>query len=152
MGDFGERKDFCSNRKAKANQVMEKLPPIKGESGSTGYSGTSGYGHAGSAYTIRVGQSEHTYTWSTSGNMSTSGYGINHGIPTRRKQKIVDITSRGRLSKIKPSKSEPEHFPAEPGLIKKAMTMLQNSLYGAFGHKPKKGKLPALSSKLKPIK
>ena len=127
---------------------MEKLPPIKGESGTTGYSGTSGYGHAGSAYTIRVGQSEHTYTWSSSGNMSTSGYGI----PTRRKQKIVDITSRGRLSKIKPSKKEPEHFPAEPGLIKKAMTMLQNSLYGAFGHRPKKGKLPALSSKLKPIK
>jgi hypothetical protein len=127
---------------------MEKLPPIKGESGTTGYSGTSGYGHAGSAYTIRVGQSEHTYTWSSSGNMSTSGYGM----PTQEKQKIVDITSRGRLSKIKPSKSEPEHFPAGPGLIKKAMTMLQNSLYGALGHKPKKGKLPALSSKLKPIK
>jgi hypothetical protein len=127
---------------------MEKLPPIKGESGTTGYSGTSGYGHAGSAYTIRVGQSEHTYTWSSSGNMSTSGYGI----PTQEKQKIVDITSRGRLSKIKPSKSEPEHFPTEPGSIRKAMTMLQNSLYGALGHKPKKGKLPALSSKLKPIK
>jgi hypothetical protein len=127
---------------------MEKLPPIKGESGTTGYSGTSGYGHAGSAYTIRVGQSEHTYTWSSSGNMSTSGYGI----PTRRKQKIVDITSRGRLSKIKPSKKEPEHFPTEPGRIKKAMTMLQNSLYGALGHRPKKRKLPALSSKLKPIK
>jgi hypothetical protein len=127
---------------------MEKLPPIKGESGTTGYSGTSGYGHAGSAYTIRVGQSEHTYTWSSSGNMSTSGYGM----PTQEKQKIVDITSRGRLSKIKPSKSEPEHFPTEPGRIKKAMMMLQNSLYGALGHKPKKGKLPALSSKLKPIK
>jgi hypothetical protein len=80
--------------------------------------------------------------------MSTSGYGI----PTRRKQKIVDITSRGRLSKIKPSKKEPEHFPTEPGRIKKAMTMLQNSLYGALGHRPKKRKLPALSSKLKPIK
>lgn len=127
---------------------MEKLPPIKGESGTTGYSGTSGYVHAGSAYTIRVGQSEHTYTWSTSGNLSTSGYGM----PTQEKQKIVDITSRGRLSKIKPTKKEPDHFPTEPGRIKKAITMLQNSLYGAFGHKPKKGKLPALSSKLKPIK
>ena len=116
---------------------MEKLPPIKGESGSTGYSGTSGYVYSGSAY-----------TWSSSGTMSTSGYGMS--IP--EKQTIVDITSRGRLSKIKPSKSEPEHFPTEPGRIKKAMTMLQNSLYGAFGHKPKKGKLPALSSKLKPIK
>lgn len=73
-------------------------------------------------------------------------------MPTQEKQKIVDITSRGRLSKIKPSKSEPAHFPTEPGRIKKAMMMLQNSLYGAFGHKPKKGKLPALSSKLKPIK
>ena len=127
---------------------MEKLPPIKGESGTTGYSGTSGYGHAGSAYTIRVGQSEHTYTWSSSGNMSTSGYGISR----QEKPRIVDITSRGRLSKIKPSKSEPDHFPTEPGRIKKAMTMLQNSLYGALGHRPKKRKLPALSSKLKPIK
>ena len=122
---------------------MEKLPPIKGESGSTGYSGTSGYGHAGSAYSIGA-----AYTWSSSGNMSTSGYGISR----QEKPRIVDITSRGRLSKIKPSKKEPEHFPTEPGRIKKAMTMLQNSLYGAFGHKPKKGKLPALSSKLKPIK
>jgi hypothetical protein len=122
---------------------MEKLPPIKGESGSTGYSGTSGYVYSGSAYSIGA-----AYTWSSSGNMSTSGYGISR----QEKPRIVDITSRGRLSKIKPSKKEPEHFPAEPGLIKKAMTMLQNSLYGAFGHKPKKGKLPALSSKLKPIK
>jgi hypothetical protein len=122
---------------------MEKLPPIKGESGTTGHSGTSGYGHAGSAYSIGT-----AYTWSSSGTMSTSGYGMS--IP--EKQTIVDITSRGRLSKIKPSKSEPEHFPTEPGRIKKAMTMLQNSLYGALGHKPKKGKLPALSSKLKPIK
>jgi len=73
-------------------------------------------------------------------------------MPTQEKQKIVDITSRGRLSKIKPTKKEPDHFPTEPGRIKKAITMLQNSLYGAFGHKPKKGKLPALSSKLKPIK
>jgi hypothetical protein len=121
---------------------MEKLPPIKETTGSTGYSGTSGYGPPGSTYTIMVGQSEHTYTWSTSG----------YSIPTRRKQKIVDITSRGRLSKIKPSKSEPEHFPTEPGRIKKAMMMLQNSLYGALGHKPKKEKSPALSSKLKPIK
>ena len=127
---------------------MEKLPPIKGESGTTGYSGTSGYGHVGSAYTIRVGQSEHTYTWSTSGNLSTSGYGI----PTQEKPRIVDITSRGRLSKIKPSKKEPDHFPTGPRSIKKAMTMLQNSIYGAFGYRPKKGKLPALSSKLKPIK
>ena len=127
---------------------MEKLPPIKETTGSTGYSGTSGYGHAGSAYTIRIGQSEHTYTWSTSGNLSTSGYGI----PTQEKPRIVDITSRGRLSKIKPSKKEPDHFPAGPGRIKKAMKMLQNSLYGAFGNKPQKGKLPALSSKLKPIK
>jgi hypothetical protein len=133
---------------------MEKLPPIKGESGTTGYSGTSGYGHAGSAYTIRVGQSEHTYTWSTSGNMSSSGNmsTSGYGMPIQEKQTIVDITSRGRLSKIKPSKKEPEHFPTEPGRIKKAMTMLQNSLYGALGHRPKKRKLPALSSKLKPIK
>ena len=127
---------------------MEKLPPIKGKSGTTGYSGTSGYGHVGSAYTVGVGQSEPAYTWSSSGTMSTSGYGMS--IP--EKQTIVDITSRGRLSKIKPSKSEPEHFPTEPGRIKKAMTMLQNSLYGALGHRPKKVKLPALSSKLKPIK
>jgi hypothetical protein len=68
------------------------------------------------------------------------------------KQTIVDITSRGRLSKIKPSKSEPEHFPTGPGSIIKAMMMLRNSLYGALGHKPKKEKLPALSSKLKTIK
>jgi hypothetical protein len=116
---------------------MEKLPPIKGESGSTGYSGTSGYVYSGSAY-----------TWSSSGTMSTSGYGMS--IP--EKQTIVDITSRGRLSKIKPSKSEPEHFPTGPGSIIKAMMMLRNSLYGALGHKPKKEKLPALSSKLKTIK
>jgi hypothetical protein len=123
---------------------MEKFPPIKEESGTTGYSGTSGYGPFGSAYSIGTA----TYTWSSSGNLSTSGYGIT----TQEKQKIIDITSRGRLSKIKPSKKEPEHFPTEPGRIKKAMTMLQNSLYGALGYKPKKGKLPALSSKLKPIK
>ena len=123
---------------------MEKLPPIKGESGSTGYSGTSGYVYSGSAYSIGTA----TSTWSTSGNMSSSGYGI----PTQEKPRIVDITSRGRLSKIKPTKKEPDHFPTGPGRIKKAMTMLQNSLYGAFGHRPKKGKLPALSSKLKPIK
>jgi hypothetical protein len=122
---------------------MEKLPPIKGESGTTGYSGTSGYGHAGSAYSIGT-----AYTWSGSGNMSTSGYGISR----QEKPRIVDITSRGRLSKIKPSKSEPDHFPTEPGRIKKAMTMLQNSLYGALGYRPKKGKLSALSSKLKTIK
>ena len=128
---------------------MEKLPPIKGESGTTGYSGTSGYVYSGSTYYSGSAYSIGTaYTWSSSGTMSTSGYGMS--IP--EKQTIVDITSRGRLSKIKPSKSEPEHFPTEPGRIKKAMTMLQNSLYGALGHKPKKGKLPALSSKLKPIK
>jgi hypothetical protein len=123
---------------------MEKLPPIKGESGSTGYSGTSGYVYSGSAYSIGTA----TYTWSSSGNMSTSGYGI----PTQEKPRIVDITSRGRLSKIKPSKKEPEHFPTGPGSIIKGMTMLQNFLYGAFGYRPKKEKLPALSSKLKPIK
>ena len=122
---------------------MEKLPPIKGESGSTGYSGTSGYVYSGSAYSIGT-----AYTWSSSGTMSTSGYGMS--IP--EKQTIVDITSRGRLSKIKPSKSEPAHFPTGPGSIIKGMMMLQNFLYGAFGYRPKKEKLPALSSKLKPIK
>jgi hypothetical protein len=128
---------------------MEKLPPIKGESGSTGDSGTSGYVYSGSTYYSGSAYSIGTaYTWSSSGTMSTSGYGMS--IP--EKQTIVDITSRGRLSKIKPSKSEPEHFPTEPGRIKKAMTMLRNSLYGALGHKPKKEKLPALSSKLKTIK
>ncbi len=68
------------------------------------------------------------------------------------KQTIVDITSRGRLSKIKSSKSEPEHFPTGPGSIIKGMMMLQNFLYGAFGYRPKKEKSPALSSKLKTIK
>ena len=128
---------------------MEKLPPIKGESGSTGYSGTSGYVYSGSTYYSGSAYSIGTaYTWSSSGNMSTSGYGISR----QEKPRIVDITSRGRLSKIKPSKSEPEHFPTEPGRIKKAMTMLQNSLYGALGYRPKRGKLSALSSKLKTIK
>ena len=117
---------------------MEKLPPIKGESGSTGYSGTSGYVYSGSAYSIGTA----TYTWSTSG----------YGMPTQEKQKIVDITSRGRLSKIKPSKKEPDHFPTGPGSIIKGMMILQNFLYGAFGYRPKKEKLPSLSSKLKPIK
>ena len=123
---------------------MTKFPPIKETTGSTGYSGTSGYVYSGSSYSIGTA----TYTWSTSGNLSTSGYGM----PTQEKPRIVDITSRGRLSKIKPSKSEPAHFPTEPGSIKKEMTMLQNFLYGAFGYRPKKEKLPALSSKLKPIK
>ena len=122
---------------------MEKLPPRKETTGSTGYSGTSGYVYSGSAYSIGA-----AYTWSSSGTMSTSGYGMS--IP--EKQTIVDITSRGRLSKIKPSKSEPAHFPTGPGRIKKEMTMLQNFLYGAFGYRPKKEKSPALSSKLKPIK
>lgn len=123
---------------------MTKFPPIKETTGSTGYSGTSGYVYSGSAYSIGTA----TYTWSTSGNLSTSGYGM----PTQEKQMIVDITSRGRLSKIKPSKKDPDHFPTGPGRIKKEMTMLQNFLYGAFGYRPKKEKLPALSSKLKPIK
>ena len=128
---------------------MEKLPPIKGESGSTGYSGTSGYVYSGSTYYSGSAYSIGTaYTWSSSGNMSTSGYGI----PTQEKPRVVDITSRGRLSKIKPSKSEPAHFPTGPGSIIKGMMMLQNFLYGAFGYRPKKEKLPALSSKLKPIK
>lgn len=73
-------------------------------------------------------------------------------MPTQEKQTIVDITSRGRLSKIKPSKSDTAHFPTEPGRIKKEMTMLQNFLYGAFGYRPKKEKSPSLSSKLKTIK
>jgi hypothetical protein len=122
---------------------MEKLPPIKGESGSTGYSGTSGYVYSGSAYSIGA-----AYTWSSSGNMSTSGYGISR----QEKPRIVDITSRDRLSKIKLSKKDPDHFPIGPGRIKKEMTMLRNCLYGAFGYRLKKEKLPALSSKLKPIK
>jgi hypothetical protein len=80
--------------------------------------------------------------------MSTSGYGISR----QEKPRIVDITSRDRLSKIKLSKKDPDHFPIGPGRIKKEMTMLRNCLYGAFGYRLKKEKLPALSSKLKPIK
>jgi hypothetical protein len=126
---------------------MEKFPPIKKESGTTEYSGTSGYTYpSGSTYSISIGTS--TYTWTTSGILSPSG----SDIPTPEKPRVVDITSRGRLPKIKPSKKDLEHFPTGSDRIKNAMRVLQNSIYGAFGYIPKKDKFPTLSSKLKPIK
>lgn len=119
---------------------------VSGSTGSSGYIGTSGTsGSLGVS-----GSSGFSGAFGTSGYAGTSGW-----VGTPAKEKIITISNRDKLKKIKVKKEkvEPEWIEVNPSpVFEMALRIAKNSFYGILGIKVKGTKPSVVSGKMKKIK
>ena len=119
---------------------------VSGSTGSSGYIGTSGTsGSLGVS-----GSSGFSGAFGTSGYSGTSGW-----VEIPAKEKIITITNRDKLKKIKVKEEKvvPEWTEVNPSpVFEMALKIAKNSFYGILGIKVNGTKNPAVSGKLKKIK
>ena len=112
--------------------------------------GTSGYIYTGGSYSGSSGTSGTAGGFGTSGYSGSSGWA---GTPT--KEKIITVTNKDRMKKIraKKEKVEPEWIEVNPSpVFEMALRIAKNSFYGVLGVKVKGTKPSAVSGKMKKIK